>query len=111
MPRSRDSQAAWSHVSPVLADVSGCAPLPQEVGLCIHMMYTRVCVYIHMYVCTSAGGKVGTQLAAFSASTCLVVGRWVSDSGDPKMAKAEVEAAAGVQPVALRSSRHWVIMH
>ena len=39
------------------------------------------------------------------------MGRWVSDSGDPKMAKAEVEAAAGVQPVALRSSRHWVIMH
>lgn len=68
-PRSRDSRAAWSHVSLVLADVSGCAPPPQEVGLCIHMMYTRVCVYIHMYVCTSVGGDVGTQLAAFSAST------------------------------------------
>lgn len=45
MPRSRDSQAAWSHVSPVLADVSGCAPLPQEVGLCMRV-HTHVCVHV-----------------------------------------------------------------
>ena len=68
-PRSRDSRAAWGYVSLVLVDVWECASPPQEVGLCIHMTCTRVCVHIHMYVCTSADGEVGTQVAAFSAST------------------------------------------
>lgn len=38
---------------------------------------------------------------------CLMLGRWVSDSGDSKLAKAEVKAAAGEQPVALGPSGHW----
>ena len=33
-----------------------------------------------------------------------MLGRWVSDSGDSKLAKAEVKAAAGEQPVALGPS-------
>ena len=62
----------------------------------------------------------GTQLlgankkdtrVSLSISQLFGVGQMVSDSGDPKMAKAEVKAAAGVQPVALKSSRHRAIMH
>lgn len=58
-PWSRDSLAAWSHVSLVLADVPGVRHRSQEVGLCIHMMYTRVCVYTHVCVHVSGWGRGG----------------------------------------------------
>lgn len=36
----------------------------------------------------------------------MVLGKWVSDSGDSRLAKAKVQAAAGEHPVALEPSGH-----
>lgn len=40
-------------------------------------------------------------------SSLMVLGKWVSDSDDSRLAKAEVQAAAGEHPVALGPSGHW----
>lgn len=40
-------------------------------------------------------------------SSIMVLGKWVSDSGDSRLAKTEVQAAAGEHPASLGPSGHW----
>lgn len=58
------------------------------------------------------GGEDGIHLLGVDkknirTSSIMVLGKWVSDSGDSRLAKTEVQAATGEHPVALGPSGHW----